>query len=805
MALADAAHGARALARAHAGMEAEEQPRREDAGLLRGERTIGRIASLLHTTVAERWLRRAVPAFVLLLLAGILGLHALLMLNERNAAQREAAHALETAGRLVALRLALHPALKTALEDADTARAILEEALAVLPRSQRARSFLLDERGRVVVSRPSDPALTGVGLSRLLGGNSTLIAGGASAGALPVQLDGIEPATAVLHTIADRDGAAQGGIVLARTDAQVNAPWQDRTIFQVALFLAVGTVLLVFVYAYMAQTARLRETEGSFAETAARFDAALARGHSGLWDWDVARGTMVWSESMYRILGLEPQDRPIGFGEVRDRLHPDEADLVLLADSILRADQTQVDHRFHMRHADGHYVCLRLRGELVTYRRTTPHLIGIAVDISELEAQRQRQRDADIRLRDAIETISEAFVLWDSRRRLVMCNSKYQQLYRLPSSVVKVGATFDDVMAAAQAPAVDSEARRAAREANGSVSFEAQLQDGRWLQISERKTQDGGFVSIGTDITTIKTHETRLRTSEHELIEKNDNLRDSHRQLELQAQKLVELAEGLREEKERAKAGSRAKSEFLANISHELRTPLNAILGFSDVMQQRFFGPLGAEQYEEYARDIHESGTFLLNVINDILDMSKIEAGRMELSPERVSVQELLSQTLRFIQGQAQTAQLKVESSIPDGMVIEADRRAVKQILLNLLSNAVKFTPEGGRVEVTAKTLDRSVVIMIHDNGIGISAAALSRLGRPFEQVQSQFTKNHHGSGLGLAIARSLVQMHGGSLKIRSREGKGTLVAVRLPFQAAELADQSAGVVEALQLPEAAE
>ena len=260
------------------------------------------------------------------------------------------------------------------------------------------------------------------------------------------------------------------------------------------------------------------------------------------------------------------------------------------------------------------------------------------------------------------------------------------------------------------------------------------------------------------------------------------DLRKTQHKLEHQAQKLVEFADNLNEEKKKADAGNKSKSEFLANISHELRTPLNAIIGFSDIMRTEMFGPLGSEKYDEYADDIHDSGNFLLGVINDVLDMSKIEAGRFQLNPETVHLNELLEETLRIIKVQAEKAEISVGQKIPKSLVLEADRRAIKQILLNLLSNAVKFTPKGGKIDVTAKSLTQAVNIIIEDNGIGISKKALEKLGQPFEQVQDQFTKNHKGSGLGLAIARSLTLLHGGTLKITSEKGKGTTVAVRLPL-----------------------
>jgi two-component system cell cycle sensor histidine kinase PleC len=193
------------------------------------------------------------------------------------------------------------------------------------------------------------------------------------------------------------------------------------------------------------------------------------------------------------------------------------------------------------------------------------------------------------------------------------------------------------------------------------------------------------------------------------------------------------------------------------------------------------FGALGADKYHEYCRDIRTSGQYLLDVINDILDMSKIEAGRLKLDLESVELDAALADALRVVSARAQDKRLKVTSDIDAKVRFKADRRAIKQIALNLLSNAVKFTPENGSILVRGHLSSGSVYIAIKDTGIGIARDALRKLGRPFEQVESQLTKTHHGSGLGLAIAKSLVELHGGAMRISSRLGVGTIVMVRLP------------------------
>ena len=236
---------------------------------------------------------------------------------------------------------------------------------------------------------------------------------------------------------------------------------------------------------------------------------------------------------------------------------------------------------------------------------------------------------------------------------------------------------------------------------------------------------------------------------------------------------------------ERAVSANKAKSRFLANMSHELRTPLNAVIGFTDLMRQRTFGPLGNERYEEYATLIYDSGQLLLDLISDMLDMAKIEAGRLELNYERVDLNGTVEDCARMLRDRTENSGLEFTLSLPqEPLFLIADKRAVKQVLLNLLTNAIKFTPAGGHVGVSVRYGDGLATITVRDTGVGIPASELPRLGNPFEQVNSDPMLAKGGSGLGLALVRALMEKHGGALAIDSEEGVGTTVRITFPLVA---------------------
>jgi len=730
---------------------------------------------------AEPLLRRSIPALIIIFLIVIAALRVLSLMNERDEVERDAKAVLGLAAGQMANAVSADP-------NAASIGAIdLLESTSRQGAMGRSHVLLItDSAFKIIAVSPLSTGWQGRSLDSLVLDGQPLFMFGDRAGVMDVSIGGKDWYAAVSLT-RDRKNAAA---VLVPQEAVFDG-WRKTVSLNVTLFVLTAGVLIVILYAYFGQASRAQTADRIYLEAHQRIDMALVRGRCGLWDWDMVRGKMYWSRSMYDMLGYEPCNSMLSFGEVDEIIHPEDGDLFQLANRIVEREIDHIDQVFRMRHADGQWVWMRARAQVIDPEAPEIQLIGIAVDVTEQRHLALRSEAADLRLRTAIENINESFVLWDAAQRLIMCNSKYQKDNGLSDRDVMPGAARAALEERMLAFASD---RRLANTngPQGGATFERQLSDGRWLQVNELRTRDGGTVSVGSDITQIKLHQEKLVDSERRLMATIHDLSLARRAEEERAKELVELNRKYMKETERAEAANRAKSEFLANMSHELRTPLNAIIGFSELMEQGLFGPLGSPRYEEYASDINGSGKYLLGVINDILDMSKIEAGQFSMDREEIDLCPLIHETVRVISLQAAEKSITVETRIADTMTLFADRRAIKQIAINLLSNAVKFTGQGGHISVRARNTSGALVLTIEDNGCGIPKEALSKLGRPFEQVQNQFSKNHAGSGLGLAISRSLAELQGGALKIRSTEGVGTIVSVRIPVKKAAPAVKAA-------------
>ena len=376
--------------------------------------------------------------------------------------------------------------------------------------------------------------------------------------------------------------------------------------------------------------------------------------------------------------------------------------------------------------------------------------LGVALVVLHAEATRER------RARDEIET--GLLEVLDNQPQLLLDlypGGRILEAFGQPPPGWRtrdlIERNLGDFVHADDRPAVEDALQRAVSAGSAEVTFRPAYDSEGWWELSLRRMSTIRIVGAVRDARSQRAREAELETARVTADQQN--------------------------------AG---KSRFLANMSHELRTPLNAIMGFSDIMRQRLFGPI-SDRYADYAELIHESGSHLLELINDVLDMSKIEADRFELARETFDARDAVAAALRLMRGQADRAGVSLRGSLPtEPLDANADRRAVKQIAINLLSNALKFTPRGGAVTLTLQGTGDTLELIVADTGVGIAPNDLERLGRPFEQAGDPSQKAA-GSGLGLSLVRAFAQLHGGEMCIESALGEGATVIVRMPVLSAAL------------------
>ena len=375
-------------------------------------------------------------------------------------------------------------------------------------------------------------------------------------------------------------------------------------------------------------------------------------------------------------------------------------------------------------------------------------------------------------------------MLFDQDDALVLFNVRFREFLPILAQRIRPGMSFTEVcwiaaecgqFAGAQGRTEAWMAERLEQRRYPDRAFE-RLAGDRWLRMRERATKTGGMVGVYADISELKKAAEKFDARIAELQASRD-------QMEAQTRQLTALTKSYAEARRQAEYADRAKSEFLARMSHELRTPLNVIIGFADIMHGSMFGPLGSPRYLEYVNDIRSSGRHLLTVFNDILDLSKIEAGRFELSESSVDLRDVIVGCMRFVHERAQKEKIELATAIDADLPnLTADERALKQIMVNLLTNAVKFTSAGGKVTAFARMADSGeMAIGVADTGAGMTAEEIPTALKPFGQTKSAKLANNEGTGLGLPLVKSMVELHGGRLEIASERGVGTTVTAFLP------------------------
>ena len=545
---------------------------------------------------------------------------------------------------------------------------------------------------------------------------------------------------------------------------------EDMTRILIYLMLLIAPALAIYgLYTMLRrQTKLVEDALMTERESTDMINLIMDGAQAGFWEISPQSDTAKLSEQFAMLLGVRGQTEvnletflTYVFSEDRERVEQ----------GISRAREIKTLRILFRTQHDGGKTWIEMSGREVNHGEAgVERFAGIASDFTERKQINDKLRKTERRLRDALEGYDGPFAIWDGRKRLLYWNGAYAKAFNV-SKALRAGMGYGTV-ALARASSIRQETP-STTEPNTSL---VHLTTGRWLRLVERATPEGGLITVGVDVT-------ETTQASNQLNRQKVKLKRLVRELEKSEGHAAELAHKYSEEKDRAERAAQSKSAFLTNMSHELRTPLNAINGFSEILSTELYGSLGDPRYKGYANDILMSGQHLLDMINDILDMAKIEAGKMSIELVPIDPIDPVDAAVRMIRRKAEDEHImltfEAEDNLPE---ITADHRAIRQMSLNLLSNAIKFTDTGGRIAVTLTRRDNYLRYAFTDNGIGIPEEDIPRLAQPFEQVSSSSDRNHEGTGLGLALTKSFAEMHGGRLSIASQQGRGTTIAFYLPI-----------------------
>ncbi len=505
------------------------------------------------------------------------------------------------------------------------------------------------------------------------------------------------------------------------------------------------------------QTALLWEDLSELRLAEQRYDIAMRAMNEGVYDWDITSGTIYYSERVMASTGMTPDVNRTP-KDWRGRIHPEdlsEYDRRLVEHFKGQSERFEYDYRF--RALDGSWRWARQHG--IALRDASGHayrMIGSTGDITKLKRIELALRESEERYALATRAATAGVYEWNIESGAMIVSDRARE--------------FFDFRPGELTPAIWNERIHADDFAGYRRATVTHLKGETPILEHEYRVRDGAGTYRWIHDRGIAVRSSAGRATK--LIGVINDITQS---------KLAAIE--LHEARDRAEALTKAKSEFLANMSHELRTPLNAIIGFSEVLNERMFGELNAKQ-AEYIKDILGSGRHLLSLINDILDLSKVEAGHMELELSHLQVPEVLSASIALVRERATRHGIELKLDAGPGVgEIQADERKLKQIALNLLSNAVKFTPDGGRIVMSARLDDGEVSIAVQDSGVGIAPEDQMAVFEEFKQVGGDHARKSEGTGLGLTLTKRLVELHGGRIQVQSAPGRGSTFTFTLPIR----------------------
>lgn len=527
-----------------------------------------------------------------------------------------------------------------------------------------------------------------------------------------------------------------------------NGQVRDHLLKKFILTLDDGVRLIGVTYADITEQ-KMRERE--IAEREERY--ALASHEVGIWDWNMDTDEVYLSPAFKRLLGFDLDEAPdIMASDIRALFHPDDfAAHDEQLQSHLQNRQRPYESVHRLRDANGNYRWYRAVGHATdTSGGKSLRVIGMLTDIDDEKRMTEELRVSEARISTLLDNSPSAIYFKDLELRMVVANRKYLEMYGL-SAANTFGKTSLELFG--EDPG------------NAFMDHDRHVIESQTLVAREE-------VLNGRD----------LLTTKFPIIDRNGALIGvGGIEIDITERKEVECA--YRDARDDAEAANRAKSTFLANMSHELRTPLNSVIGFSDSLLSGTLGPLDNEMHREYIGIISSAGNYLLELINDILDLSRIESGHVDLEETEFPLQSVIASAITFSQDRHAANTLHIENSTPESLpLVYADQRQIRQVLINLLTNAIKFTEPGGRVSINCRVTENGEMkISVEDTGVGISAEDLERVQEPFAQVADSLTRQHTGTGLGLAIVRSIAALHQAEFKLASTLGKGTVATFVLP------------------------